>query len=75
MLRLWLVEYMEAHPVECYFGKLTVIQKSKKPTEAEAEMTIHRHGTLGAIWIDSIQETSEKELRYKDYRLLYGEKI
>lgn len=73
MLKLWLVDYHEAHPVACFVGKPTVIQKSKKPTEEEAEMTIHRHGTLGAIWIDSIQETSEKELRYKDYRLLYGE--
>lgn len=73
MLKLWLVDYHEAHPVANFIGKLTVIQKSKEPTEKEAESIIHRHGTLGAIWIDSIQETSEKELRYKDYRLLYGE--
>lgn len=69
MTRLWLIDYMTTfHPKD---GQYVVMQCDHEPTEREAESAVHSaYYTGGTVYIDSITETSEKEMRGKKYYLV-----
>lgn len=71
-VRLWLIYFDEAHP---NVDKDVVMQCNHEPTEIEAEQAVHETGmTMGTVWVNQIQETSESEMRGKKYHLV-GAKI
>jgi hypothetical protein len=68
MTRLWLIDFDEAHPNVPHD---VVMQCDHEPTEAQAESAVHAtHWTMGTVWISSITETSESEMRGKEYILV-----
>lgn len=71
MIRLWLIDFDEAHPC---VEKPVVMQCDHEPTEEMAQNAIYEHRiTSGAVYINLITETSEREMRGKDYYIV-GEK-
>lgn len=69
MTRLWLIDFMCAHP----HGKElpVVLQSDCEPTQEEAERAVYSaEYRFAAIYIDSITETSESEMRGKQYYLV-----
>lgn len=69
MIKLWLIDYMTTfHPID---GELVVMQCDHEPTAREAESAVHEaYYTGGTVYIDSITETSESEMRGKKYYLV-----
>ena len=70
MTKLWLIGYDAPAP----FAKdtpLVVMQCDHEPTEREAENAIYdAYYTGGTVYIGSITETSESEMRGKEYYLV-----
>jgi hypothetical protein len=68
-MKLWIIDFMTTfHPSE---GELVVMQCDHEPTEREAESAVHEaYYTGGTVYVDSITETSERELRGKKYYLV-----
>lgn len=69
MTRLWLIDLMCAHP----HGKElpVVLQSDCEPTKAVAESAVYQaEYRFAPIYIESITETSESEMRGKQYILV-----
>lgn len=69
MTKLWLIGY----DAPCSLGSyepIVVLQCDHEPTKREAESAVHSaFYTGGSIYIESITETSESEMRGKEYYL------
>lgn len=73
MTRLWLIKY-DAPASFVKNPPMVVMQCSREPTEREAESAVYdAFYTGGTIYIESITETTESEMRGKEY-LLVGAK-
>jgi len=62
MIKLWLVDFETPHEYESF-----VIQADKEPTEDEATQLAYRYATANVQDI-SVKQTSEKEIRYTEFR-------
>lgn len=68
MIKLWLIDFDEAHPS---INKDVVMQCDREPNDEEAEFAVHATNmTMGTVYINSITETSESEMRGKKYILV-----
>lgn len=69
-VRLWLIGY----DAPASFAKdtpIVVMQCDHEPTERQAESAIHyAYYTGGTVYVESITETSESEMRGKQYYLV-----
>jgi len=70
MMRLWNIQY----DAPCSFSKdtpIVIMQCDREPTESEAETAIYNaYYTGGTVYVGSITETSESEMRGKKYYLV-----
>lgn len=70
MIKLWLIGY----DAPCSFAKdepLVVMQCDHEPTRDEAESAVHESFYAGGtLYVESITETSESEMRGKQYYLV-----
>lgn len=70
MMKLWLIGY----DAPCSFAKydpIVVMQCDREPTKSEAESAVHKAAYQGGtIYVESITETSESDMRGKEYYLV-----
>ncbi|MDD2267488.1 hypothetical protein [Sulfuricurvum sp.] len=69
MLKLWLIDFMCSNP----HGKElpVVLQSDREPTRVEGECAVYSaEYRFAPIYIESITETSESEMRGKQYYLV-----
>lgn len=69
MTRLWLIDFMCANP----HGKElpVVLQSDSEPTKEAAERAVYSaEYRFAPIYVESITETSESEIRGKEYILV-----
>jgi len=71
-MKLWLIEYDATCSISKY-EPVVVMQCDKEPTKLQAENAVHSAFYAGgAVYIESIKETSESEMRGKEYTLVGG---
>lgn len=70
MMKLWLIDFDEAHPI---IEHHVVMQCDREPTKEEASRAIlSLRMSFAAIYINKITQTSESEMRGKKYYLIGG---
>lgn len=67
-IRLWLIGYDA--PVSGRNLPKVVMQCDREPTEREAESAVYDATYGGTVYVESITETSESEMRGKQYYLV-----
>lgn len=74
-MRLWPIGYEACHAIFVQNPPVVVMQCDHEPLEREAESAVHEaYYTGGTVYVDSITETSERELRGKKYYLVGAKK-
>lgn len=76
MMKLWLIGYEACHAIFAQNPPIVVMQCDHEPNEREAESAIHSaYYTGGTVYVDSITETSESEMRGKQYYLVGAKNV
>lgn len=69
MTRLWLIDYDSAIPV--HGDRPVVMQSDREPTDEEAAEAVYATAHyIGAVYVNGITETSEREMRGQKYYLV-----
>jgi len=66
-VKLWEIYF---HSVMCFEKGLYVLQSENEPTEEECLKALYENTYTGTIYFESVEEITEKELRYKKYTLM-----
>lgn len=66
-MKLWCIDFSSAM---CHESGLYVLQSANEPTEDECLKALYENTYTGTIYFESVEEITEKELRYKKYTLM-----